>query len=170
MLLKKLLDIRQESRILKEIKDIVDEIKMIKSVLGHQVEVVRMVQELTSKKPIVGEPCNVQENDGEDFTGVLTLLGNTKRRIEVMESHAKEVEIQVRPPNSLRLDELTQCSWNVSSSLSRSKRIYGRLDSLAKARKLRQNRATYEKPTIIPLDKLTKLRLSLYLPSSQSSS
>ncbi|KAK7722982.1 hypothetical protein SLS57_004838 [Botryosphaeria dothidea] len=108
MLLKKLLDIRQESRILKEIKDIVDEIKMIKSVLGHQVEVVRMVQELTSKKPIVGEPCNVQENDGEDFTGVLTLLGNTKRRIEVMESHAKEVEIQLE-----RLLELKQKQANL---------------------------------------------------------
>lgn len=98
VLLKKLLDIRQESKLLKEVKDTLDEIKMIKSVLVNQLEVVGSLQNIVSKEN-PSEAEQTAQNDQTSFGKVLNLIRNTTRKFDAMESHAKEVEIEVRHRN-----------------------------------------------------------------------
>lgn len=95
VLLKKLLDIRQESKLLKEVKDTLDEIKMIKSVLGHQIEVVGNLQNIV-RDPNSTDAIQTAQNNQRPFERVLHLIRNTMRKFDAMESHAKQVEIEVR--------------------------------------------------------------------------
>ncbi|KAF4541117.1 Ankyrin repeat protein [Lasiodiplodia theobromae] len=83
MLLRKLLDIMKESEQLKEIRNVLDEIKMIRSVLKDQLKVVG------SLKRIVAPDFTQSE---KKFSDVLVLIRETDESFDVMEAHAKEVE------------------------------------------------------------------------------
>jgi len=79
--LKKLLDIRDESQLLEDIKDVLDEIKMIRGVLYDQ-------------NMVVDKAC---ERLGEQsFDGVRNTLSDLEYKFKVMKDHADSVEVAVR--------------------------------------------------------------------------
>ena len=77
--LKVLLNIRGESNLLKEIKDILDEIKMIKAILNDQLVVLTL-------------PCLKEIGLMERFAEARTLLASIRHSFDVMETHGKDVE------------------------------------------------------------------------------
>jgi len=101
-LLKKLLDIRSESNLLKEVKDILDEIKMILSVLCDQIEIL----ESDGLKEFFKKPAEVSASPSQTppaqitvpttishpFPKVRDLINGTKKNFTAMEAHAKDVE------------------------------------------------------------------------------
>lgn len=100
-LLKKLLDIRSESNLLKEVKDILDEIKMILSVLNDQIEIL----ESDGLKEFFNEPAEASASplqppgahstlpatSSYPFPKVWDQISGTKKNFTAMEAHAKDV-------------------------------------------------------------------------------
>ncbi|KAI0602483.1 hypothetical protein F4775DRAFT_537433 [Biscogniauxia sp. FL1348] len=77
--LKKLLDIRKESKVLEDVKDILDEIKMVQSVLKDQEEVIFKVN-------------NFLKHEG---LGLHNILKETVSKFKTMEDQARSVEVSL---------------------------------------------------------------------------
>jgi hypothetical protein len=85
--LKSLLDIREESTLLKDVKDILDEVKMINAVLLDQRKV--FLDDMLSD--------NMREfrDEFENFEKLTELIGQTYYNLENMKEHAQAVEVGV---------------------------------------------------------------------------
>jgi hypothetical protein len=79
-----LLDIREETKLLGEVKDILDEIKMIRSVLADQ----RKVLDSKSMEELLGS----NDNDNPHPNWPQDVLNGVRNNIEIMETHAKSAE------------------------------------------------------------------------------
>lgn len=103
--LTKLLDIQDESGLLKDIKDTRDEIKMIKAILTDQLKVLKS---LTSPKILEGIFALTATSPQPHAT--IPLLDKVQSSLEeineqfgLMENHAKEVELGVSLQNRMEL-------------------------------------------------------------------
>jgi hypothetical protein len=113
-LLKKLLNIRLESKLLREIKDVRDEIKMINAVLDDQVECLNSSalshffepprQHTNAKSQLVPDAKS------HPFYDAIKFLMEAKADFEVMETDAKKIEEGV----SIRYSKLVRTNTSLA--------------------------------------------------------
>jgi hypothetical protein len=102
-----LLDIREETKLLGEVKDILDEIKMIRSVLADQ----RKVLDSKGFEELLGED---NDHDNPHPHWPRDVLDGICDNIEIMETHAKSAEDGVT--HLLDLKQKQANLWEARSS------------------------------------------------------
>ena len=89
--LKRLLDIRSESKLLREIKDVLDEIKMIKAILTDQLGVLESSELPKFFSEFYGN-SSTNKRGPRPFSEVKKLLEGISYDFDGMKNHAKDVE------------------------------------------------------------------------------
>jgi hypothetical protein len=103
-----LLDIRAESKLLKEVKDILDELKMIDAVLSDQQKVLDW-NNLTTWRF-----CGNSLRNKDSWIQMTKVVFEIQENLNNMREHARSIEVGVSEAIQLWIVELlTMDSWNI---------------------------------------------------------
>jgi hypothetical protein len=103
-----LLDIRAESKLLKEVKDILDELKMIDAVLSDQQKVLDLYASTTR------EFIGVEFQDLNSWEQMTKVVLEIQESLNNMREHARSIEVGVSETLQVWIIELlTMNSWTI---------------------------------------------------------